>query len=125
MQNKSLSQEYLAHEFRLFSQGMENFGPSLVELKTAEEALKGKDEAIWRLAKENGIIAAIGRIISSTPNIEKVYERFAEEVKKLIPFERLSVNLNDLGKGVIVNAYASGIEVTGRQPGDLIPWLGP
>ena len=124
MQNKSLSQEHLAHEFRLFSQGMENFGPSLVELKTAEEALKGKDEAIWRLAKENGIIAAIGRIISSTPNIEKVYERFAEEVKKLIPFERLSVNLNDLGKGVIVNAYASGIEVTGRQPGDLIPLAG-
>lgn len=124
MQNKGLSQEHLAHEFKLLSHGMENFGPSLVELKTAEEALKGKDEAIWRLAKENGIIAAIGRIISSTPNIEKVYERFAEEVKRLIPFDRLAVNLNDLENGVIVNAYAAGIEVAGRQPGDLIPLAG-
>jgi len=124
MQDKGLVQGPLAHEFRLFSQGVENFGPSLAELKTAEEALKGKDEAIWRLAQENGIIAAIGRIISSTPNIEKVYESFAEEVKKLIPFERLAVNLNDLENGVIVNAYASGIEIAGRQPGNLNPLAG-
>ena len=124
MQDKVLGQELLAHEFSLFGQGMENLGPTLVELKTAEEALKGKDEAIWRLARENGIIAAIGRIISSTPDIEKVYERFAEEVKKLIPFERLSVNLNDLEKGVIVNAYSAGIEIPGRRPGDLLPLAG-
>jgi len=124
MQDRDLGQEALAHEFTLFSRGMGNFEPPLVELKTPKEILRGKDEAIWRLAQENGIIATIGRIISSTPNIEKVYERFAEEVKKLIPFDRLAVNLNDVGKGVIVNAYAAGIEVAGRQPGDLIPLAG-
>jgi PAS domain S-box-containing protein len=103
---------------------MENFGSPPGEQKAAGEALKGKEEATWRLARENGIIATIGRIISSTPNIEKVYERFAEEVKKLIPFDRLAVNLNDLERGVIVNAYAAGMEVPGRQPGDLIRLAG-
>ncbi len=124
MQDKGLGQGHSAQEIILFSRGMENIGPALVELKTAEEALRGKDEAIWRLAKEKGIIAAIGRIISSTPNIEEVYERFAEEVRKLIPFDRLAVNLNDVEKGVIVNAYAAGMEVAGRQPGELIPLAG-
>jgi len=50
-------------------------------LRTSEESSK-------RLAQENLSIAEIGRIISSTLKIEEVYERFAEEVKKLIHFDR-------------------------------------
>jgi two-component system cell cycle sensor histidine kinase/response regulator CckA len=46
--------------------------------------LKRAEEAIRRLAHENDIMADISRIISSTLNIEEVYERFAQEVRKLI-----------------------------------------
>ena len=45
------------------------------------------------LAKEAEIIAGIGRIIGSTLNIDEVYERFADEAKKLIPFDRVAINL--------------------------------
>src|SRR4030066_165689 len=43
------------------------------------------------LAQENEIMAEIGRIISSTLNIEEVYERFAEEARKLIPLDRIAL----------------------------------
>ncbi len=46
--------------------------------------LKRAEGAIRRLANENAIIAEISRIIGSTLNIEEVYERFAQEVRKLI-----------------------------------------
>ena len=48
-------------------------------------------ETTRNLAQENAIMAEIGRIISSTLNIEEVYERFAEKVRKLIPFDRITV----------------------------------
>jgi PAS domain S-box-containing protein len=45
---------------------------------------KRAEGAIRRLANENAVIAEISRIISSTLNIEEVYERFAQEMRKLI-----------------------------------------
>ena len=49
------------------------------ERKQAEESLKQSEENAKRLAQENAIMAEIGRIISSTLNIDEVYESFAEE----------------------------------------------
>src|SRR4030042_4214032 len=57
----------------------------MAERKRAEEALQRRGEVPKRLAQENAIMAEIGRIISSTLDIEEVYERFAEEAHKLIP----------------------------------------
>ena len=61
--------------------------------KQAEESLTGNEEKARRLAHEYAIIAEIGRIISSTLDIEEVYGRFAEEVQKLIPFDWIGINV--------------------------------
>jgi len=37
----------------------------------------------------------VARIITSTLNIDEVYEKFALEVKKLVDFDRMNVNLID------------------------------
>jgi PAS domain S-box-containing protein len=78
-----------------------------------------------RLVEEMAIIAEIGRLISSTLDIQEVYDRFAEEVQKLIPFDRLGVvtNINPI-KGTYKMSYASGIDFPGRRPGDVIPLRG-
>ena len=39
-------------------------------------------------------IAEIGKVVGSTLDIDEVYERFAAEARKLIPFDRLAVNLH-------------------------------
>ncbi len=82
---------------------------------------KLNEEAIRRLAKEKEIMANIGRIISSSLNIEEVYERFAEEAQKIIPFDRISINLIDYEKNLVNVVYSTGLKVPGRQPGDAFP----
>ena len=44
-----------------------------------------------RAEQETAILADIGRLIGSTLNIDEVYERFAAETKKLIPFDSLAI----------------------------------
>lgn len=74
-----------------------------------------------RLAKEMKIIAEIGRIIGSTLKIEEVYEKFALAARKLIPFDRVTINLNDFETRTIYQAYVYGMEVAGRGVGALLP----
>jgi diguanylate cyclase (GGDEF)-like protein/PAS domain S-box-containing protein len=75
-------------------------------------------------AKEMAIIAEIGRIISSTMNIEEVYERFAEEVRKLIPFDRIVINIIDVKMNVVTNVYMAGKGIGNRKVGVNYPLEG-
>ncbi|MCX5818800.1 MAG: diguanylate cyclase [Deltaproteobacteria bacterium] len=68
--------------------------------------------------QEKAILAGIERLIGSTLEIEEVYERFAAESKKLIPFDRLVVNLNNPQENECRCAYVSGVDIPGRRPGD-------
>lgn len=86
-----------------------------------EESLKQNEENARQLAQENAIIAEIGRIIGSTLDIEEVYERFAHEVQKLIPFDRISVNIIHPEEGTVRVQYVFGAEVKDRHPGDTVP----
>ncbi len=93
----------------------------ITERREAEEALKRSEEAALRLAHKTGAIAEIGRIISSSLDIEEVYERFAEEVRKLIPFDRILVNLANKQEGTLTTAYIAGMEVAGTKKGVVFP----
>ena len=77
-----------------------------------------------RAEREKIIITEIGRIIGSSLNIDQVYERFADEARKLIPFDRVSLNLSDPVSGTIKIAYVSGIPIAGRHSGDSFPLAG-
>lgn len=94
------------------------------ERKRAEEALKRSEEQALRLARETAVIAEIGRVISSSFDIEEVYERFAEEVRRLIPFDRILVNLANLQDGRLTTAYSAGMEIAGRERGRNFPIAG-
>jgi PAS domain S-box-containing protein len=94
------------------------------DLKKAEEEQRRNRETVERLAKEMGIIAEIGRLIGSTLDIDEVYERFAAEARKLIPFDNLMVNLIKPQENVLAIAYASGMDIPARRRGGQIPFLG-
>ena len=96
----------------------------MAERKRAEETLQRSEEVTKRLAQENAIMAEIGRIISSTLNIEEVYERFAEEAHKLIPFDGIAINIINHKEGTVTVPYVSGIAVLGCQPRDIFPLEG-
>lgn len=90
---------------------------ALFRLKAKEEELLHRDERYRRLME-------ISRIIGSTLNIDEVYERFAREVKTLISFDRISVNLINLQDYTFTHAYVSGADVPERQVGTVVPLAG-
>jgi diguanylate cyclase (GGDEF)-like protein/PAS domain S-box-containing protein len=74
--------------------------------------------------QEKAILAGIGRLIGSTLEIDEVYERFAVETRKMIPFDRLTINLNNHDMRTVTVAYVFGSNVSGRSPGESFPLKG-
>ena len=101
--------------------GFRGVARDTIERKRAEEALKKSEKEAKRLAQENAIMAEIGRIVSSTLNIEEVYERIADEVLHVIPFDRVSINTINPDRTSITIAYSFGIEVEPLKVGDVLP----
>ncbi len=96
----------------------------ITEQKRAEEALQKSEESAKRLAQENAITAEIGRIISSTLEIDKVYRYFAEEVRKIIPFDRISIDIIHPERAGFSTAYALGKGAEGPRSEEIIPLAG-
>ncbi len=96
----------------------------ITERKKADETLRRSEETAKRLAQENAIIAEIGRIVSSTLNIEEIYEHFAEEAKKLIPFDRIAINTINYEDETVIVTYVTGVDVKDRLKGTAIPLVG-
>ena len=65
--------------------------------------------------------AKIGLIITSSPDTGKVYERFAEQVRKPVPVRRIVINTLDPERGTFTDAYLMGTGVPGRRQGSAHP----
>jgi two-component system cell cycle sensor histidine kinase/response regulator CckA len=96
----------------------------ITESLGAGEALRQSEKAARRLAQENAIIAEIGQTISSTLDIEEIYERFAQEVHKLISFDRIAIKIINPKDQTVIIRYITGVEIGGRRLGDTIPLAG-
>ena len=82
------------------------------------------EPAVRRFARETETLAEVARIISSSLDIDEVYERFAREVGKVISFERISITEIDRATATYRLLYVSGKEVWDRPPGAVIPLRG-
>ena len=96
----------------------------ITERKRAEENLKQSEENARQLAQENAIMAEIGRIISSTLDTDEVYESFAREVGKLVPFDRIVINVIDIKKNAVKNVYISEEKLRDRNTEEFYPLKG-
>ena len=99
-------------------------GEDITSRKQMELALRGSEEAARRLARENAVMAEITRIISSSLNIDEVYERFAEEIRKLLDFKNLTVATTNIEESSVTITYVAGIPVAGREVGTVVPLEG-
>ncbi len=96
----------------------------ITDVKRAEEELQKEKQDVQRLAEEREVVAEIGRIISSTLEIEKVYKYFAEEVKKIIPFDRISIDIIYPEKKGFATVCALGSNAGGYPLGEIVPLAG-
>lgn len=118
---------HIAARIRIFRDASGNIlrfigaNQDITELKRVEASLKKNEEITERMARENAIMAKIGQIISSTLNINEVYEQFAEEAQKLIPFDQISIVVINYKENTFRIAYVHGIEIQGWNKDDVIP----
>lgn len=85
--------------------------------RQAQEALRVSEETNKKLFEQHAILARIGRIISSSLDINEVYERFAAEVRKLVSFSRITIADIDLRVGTATTAYSMGVEIRPSDKG--------
>ena len=91
----------------------ENLKQRIRELEHSESACKRAEEEI-------AVLADIGRIIGSSLDIDEVYEQFAVQAQKLVPFDRLSVDINNPDGASSTVTYVFGFDIPGRRKGDVI-----
>ena len=72
-------------------------------------------------ARERSVLAEIGRIVGSSLDIDSVYTRFADQVRELIEFDRISISYIDERQKSVVYAWAEGAVQTGFGIGREIP----
>lgn len=93
------------------------YSHDITRLKASQDATRAAGEAIQTLAQENELLVEIGRIISSSLDIDRVYAGFAGQLRKLIQFDRLAISLVDLDDNTFANAYVLGPTIPGRERG--------
>ena len=96
------------------------YSHDITRLKASREAMRSASEEMRLLAQENALLGEIGRIISSSLDIDDVYAGFAEQLRTLIQFDRLAISLVNLDDNTFTNAYVLGDVVPGRQRGEIV-----
>ena len=74
------------------------YSSDVTRLKAAQEAMRAASDEANSLARENQILGEIGRIISSSLDINDVYAGFGEQLRRLLHFDRLAISLVNLGR---------------------------
>lgn len=121
---RSLEDEaYNEHHRDLIQKVAAQIAPPIVNARLYAQHTAAEAEA-ERLAAQNAALAAIGRVVSSSLEIEDVYAGFAAQARDLVPFDRISVNLIHEGADEFHTAYAIGSRVKGRRAGDSTPLAG-
>ena len=96
-----------------------------VELESRVEARAAEITELYRereaAADEKAVVDEVARIVTSTLDIDQIYEKLATEVKKLMDFDRIVLNvIGDEADSYIVK-YVSGVHVGGRKVGSVVP----
>ncbi len=74
-------------------------------------------EGLAAEAEERKVMLEMGRTITSSLDIDSVYERFAELVSQMIPADRITVTtINPDGK-TLLSRFSSGLRISSRKPG--------
>ena len=59
----------------------------------------------------------ISKMVTSTVEIQEIYEKFASELQKLVDFDRIVVNFIDHDAEMFFSRFVAGEEVAGREQG--------
>jgi len=79
----------------------------------------GLHERVDVLATEESVMAAIGRTVNSSLDIEAIYEQFAEQVGQILKFDRPAITRLGPGEGEYTISHVTGFGVPGLEVGTV------
>ena len=85
---------------------------------------KAAEEAVHSFAQVTSVMATIGRVVTSSLDINEVYDHLSQEIRKLIPFDRLIISMLDQDSESVSQEFVLGADIPGRQQGARIPLAG-
>ena len=89
--------------------------------KQVEEVLRESEERARRSAEVNRTMAELGRIITSSLHIDGIYEQFAGAVRRVVPFDRLTIGIINAEQNTFFYQHTIGLDLPGRKKGDCVP----
>ena len=85
------------------------------------ELLQANEEEAKKVSQENSVVAEIGKVINSSLKIEEVYKLFSEKVSRILPYDRIAINLVNKDGRTLTNRYVEGASAPGRNFGEVFP----
>ena len=85
---------------------------------------KRSEEAQRRLAEENSVMVQIGQIISSSLDVDDVFGPLGDEIKKIIPWDRMGLSMVDQESATESPKWATGAGVPDGRQMDHVPLAG-
>ncbi len=106
---------------KLVGSGFLDEDAEFIKTAAGQAAVAARNASLYATARkeasERSALAELGRVVSSTLDIETVFERCAEQVRALLPADRISIALADDDNGMFEYTYVYGIEVPGWERG--------
>jgi signal transduction histidine kinase len=92
-----------------------------VKTAAGQAAVAARNASLYASARqeasERSALAELGRVVSSTLDLETVFERCAEQVRALLPADRISIALANEEGDEFEYTYVYGVNVPGWQRG--------
>ncbi len=117
--------QQLAHQFNLMAQALKANYAELeerVELRTRE--LAESEERVRAAAEESAVMAEIGRIVGSSLDMSLVYDRFADQTRRLIAADTIAIMTVNADDDNFITSYLAGMPIPDRQAGEAYPLKG-
>ena len=101
------------------------FNEMIAHRGRAEEALRQAhnqlEQRVQEHTEEMAVVDQVARIVTSTLDVDQVYEQFAQEMKKLVDFDRVNINVIDHQAKTYTLKYLHGSDRVDRTEGSVWP----
>ena len=110
--------QQLAHQFNIMARALKEYYAELEDrVKRRTSELAESEERFKAAAEENAVMAEIGRIVGSSLDLSLVFDRFADQARRLIPSDTIAVMIVNAAGNRFSISYMAGMSLPARQPG--------
>jgi PAS domain S-box-containing protein len=109
------------HEIHLATQISQSIAGAIATTRQYSLIAKQSEEA-HRIAEEQARIAEIGQIVSSTLDLKQILAAFAEQARRLVPFDRLVIAIADEDLTSTTAELVVGTDVDRGAPNESYPF---